>query len=71
MKIECYMSSGCGAEEPLRANIWAAVEVEGKDAEVIFRRITDEDAISLGLRGSPSVLIDGVDIEPNEMAGFS
>lgn len=71
MKIECFMSTGCGAEEPLRANVRAAVEMEGIDAEVIFQRITDEEAYALGLRGSPSVLINGVDIEPQEIAGFS
>jgi hypothetical protein len=71
MKIECYMSMGCGAEEPLRANVRAAVELEGIAAETIFRRITDNEALSLGLRGSPSVLINGVDIEPQELTGFS
>jgi acylphosphatase len=39
-------------------------------AEVLFLRITDEEAARLGLRGSPSVLIDGVDIAPVEMEGF-
>jgi hypothetical protein len=71
MKIECYMSTGYGAEEPLRANVKAAVEMERIDTEVIFRRITDDEALSLGLRGSPSVLINGVDIEPQELTGFS
>ncbi|MBI5074332.1 MAG: hypothetical protein HZB62_04090 [Nitrospirae bacterium] len=71
MKIECYMSAGCGAEELLRANVRAAVEREDVAAEVIFRRITDKEASALEIKGSPSVLINGVDIEPQEMAGFS
>lgn len=71
MKIECYLSVGCGAEVPLRENFGKALELEGIDAEVIFRRISDEEALGLGLRGSPTVLINGVDIEPQEIPGFS
>ncbi len=71
MKIECYMSMGCGSEEPLRENINAALSLEGASADVVFRSITDEEANALGLKGSPSVLINGKDIEPQELTGFS
>ena len=71
MKIECYMSLGCGSEEPLRKNITAALLLEGSDAEVVFRRIKDEEAYALGLNGSPSVFINGKDIDPQELTGFS
>lgn len=71
MKIECYMALGCGSEEPLRKNITAALSLEGFDAEVVFHRIKDEEAYALGLKGSPSVLINGKDIEPQELTGFS
>lgn len=46
MKIECYMSEGCGSEESLKKNIRAALSLEGIAAEVTFRRIKDEDAYS-------------------------
>jgi hypothetical protein len=71
VKIDCYMSLGCGSEGPLRENIKRALAREGIHAEVAFFRITDEEAQALGLRGSPSVLIDGRDIDPQEVAGFS
>jgi len=71
MRIECYLSLGCGAEEGLRENIKKALEKEGTKADVIFYRIKDEEAQVFGLRGSPSVLINGKDIEPQEISGFS
>ena len=71
MKIDCYMSLKCGSENALRENISKALELEGISAEVNFYRITEDEARSLGLKGSPSVLIDGRDIQPVDMEGFS
>ena len=71
MRIDCYMSLTCGAEEGLRVNISQALDLEGLQAEVRFSRINDMEAARLGLRGSPSVLIDGKDIQPADVAGFS
>ena len=71
MRIDCYMSLTCGAEEGLRVNISQALDLEGSQAEVQFYGINDMQAATLGLRGSPSVLIDGKDIQPADVAGFS
>ncbi|HEX8948620.1 MAG TPA: hypothetical protein VF790_06640 [Dissulfurispiraceae bacterium] len=71
MKIECYLSVGCSSEEALRGNIRAALSLEGIDAEVTFSRIKEEEASVRGLKGSPSVLVDGRDIDPQGMSGFS
>jgi len=71
VRIDCYMSLTCGAEEGLRVNISQALEMEGLQAEVQFYRINDIQAAALGFRGSPSVLIDGKDIQPADVAGFS
>ncbi|HZV46647.1 MAG TPA: hypothetical protein VFG06_04805 [Thermodesulfovibrionales bacterium] len=71
MRIYCYMSLTCGAEEGLRVNISQALEMEGLQAEVQFYRINEMQAATLGLRGSPSVLIDEKDIQPEDVAGFS
>ncbi len=71
MKMECYMSSGCGSELAVRRNIEAALKLEGVSAETVFRRITEDEAMALGLRGSPSVLIDGKDVDLREIPGFS
>lgn len=70
MRVECYLSMGCGSESELRENLARAVAEAAPGAEVRFCRVTDEEAARLGLRGSPSVLIDGVDIQPVQMEGF-
>lgn len=71
VKIDCYISLNCASEVPLRENIKKAIEEEGIEAEVRFYRISEEEAQKLGLRGSPSVLINGRDIQPTDVAGFS
>jgi hypothetical protein len=71
MKIECHMSQSCGAEYELRENILQALALEGVKAEVDFYRLNDREAELLGLRGSPSVRINGKDIQPAEVKGFS
>lgn len=71
MKIVCYLSPGCLAESVLRKNITEALVQESVDAEVHFFRISEDEAKELGLIGSPSVLIDGRDIQPADVQGFS
>ncbi len=71
MKIECYLSPGCGSEEALRENIVQALEKEGVKAEVFFHRIDDAAAADLKLTGSPSVFINGKELQPRGVAGFS
>jgi len=71
VRIDCYMSLTCGAEEGLRVNISQALDLEGLREEVYFYRIDEMQVATLGLRGSPSVLIDGKDIQPADVAGFS
>jgi hypothetical protein len=65
------MSFGCGSEEELRDNISKALTLEKIEAKVKFYRITDDEADTKGLKGSPSVLVDGVDIQPADIIGFS
>jgi hypothetical protein len=71
MKIDCYLSLLCGAEKDLRENILSALTLEEIKAEMNFYRIDDSEALDLGLRGSPSILINGEDIQPAEDKGFS
>jgi hypothetical protein len=70
LKIECFLSESCGSEEALKGNLKLAIELEGADAEVVFHRIDAPVARALGLKGSPSILINGADISPVEMQGF-
>ncbi len=60
-EIDCYISEGCGSEDGLKKNIKKALEKELLDAEVTFHRINEKEANELGLRGSPTVLINDVD----------
>ncbi len=71
MKIDCYLSPECGSEEALRANITRALALEKVDATVNFHRIDDEKAVALGLSGSPSVFINGKELQPQGLVGFS
>ena len=71
MKIDCYISQGCGSEEALKVNIVRALEAEKIHADVGMHRVSDEKAEELKLTGSPSVFIDGRELQPQGMAGFS
>jgi hypothetical protein len=71
MKIDCYLSQGCGSEEALRENLIQALVIEKVKGEVNFHTIDDEKAIALGLSGSPSVFVDGKEIQPQGTVGFS
>jgi hypothetical protein len=71
MKIDCSLSHGCGSEEALRENITQALVIEKVKAEVNFNIIDDEKAVALGLSGSPSVFVDGKELQPQRSVGFS
>ena len=71
MKIDCYFSMGCVSEDILRKNIPEALIAEGVEAEVNYHRIGDDEAQRLGLMGSPTILINGVDPFPSDIEGFS
>jgi hypothetical protein len=71
MRIECYISINCASKETLKENIYKALEMEKVDAEVIFSVINDLEAARCGFKGSPSVFIDGKDIQPIETPGFA
>jgi hypothetical protein len=71
VKIDCYISQGCGSAEALKENIARALETEKVYAEVGFHRIDDVQARELKLGGSPSVFIDGRELQPQGTVGFS
>ncbi|MEW6584166.1 MAG: thioredoxin family protein [Nitrospirota bacterium] len=71
MEIECYLSQGCASEDALRKNIAAALLNEGMEAEVNFHRIDNSQAVSLGISGSPSIFIDGKELQPTGNIGLS
>ncbi|MCL6106575.1 MAG: thioredoxin family protein [Actinobacteria bacterium] len=71
LNIVCYLSSGCASEDQLRENINTALAKEDLIAEVSFLRIDDDQALELGLTGSPSILINGEELQPTKGTGFS
>jgi len=71
MKIDCYLSPECASEEALRENINGALVAEKVKADVGFYRIDDDKAVALGLSGSPSVFINGMELQPQGTVGFS
>jgi hypothetical protein len=71
MKIDCYLSPRCSSEEDLRKNITSALFSEKVQADVNFHRINDDNAMSLGLKGSPSIFINGMELQPLRIIGFS
>jgi hypothetical protein len=71
IRIDCYLAQNCTSEPALSDNINAAVRLETAKTQVSFIRVTESEAEELGLRGSPSVLVDGQDILPASLSGFS
>ncbi len=69
MKIECFFSEGCGSKEKLKTNIEKALIEEGLKAEINFRTVSQEEAERLGIGGSPTVWINGQDLEPGVPPG--
>ncbi len=55
----------------LKKNIEEALIVEGLKAEVNFLRVDNTQANSMKLKGSPSIFINGVEVQPLNMEGFS
>jgi hypothetical protein len=71
LTIDCYLSQVCQSEEALKINISTALERDGIKADVNFHRLNNDEASSLGLSGSPSVFINGKELQPLGTAGFS
>ncbi len=71
IRIDCYLAQDCASEQALRDNIDAALRLETVKAKVSITRVTESEAEKLGLRGSPSVLVDGEDILASSLSGFS
>ncbi|MFN3921183.1 MAG: thioredoxin family protein [Caldimicrobium sp.] len=71
VRIEVFMNLSCKTEEQLRENLQRALQLEGIEAELTFSRLTEEEADKLGLRGSPTILINGEEFQPVSQKGFT
>lgn len=71
MRIDCYVSPECASKEALLENIKQALAIEKVEADVSLHRIDNDKAMALGVTGSPSVFINGKELQPQGFVGFS
>ncbi len=62
MQIDVYVSPGCASVDAVSNNIAAALAATGSSATVAFHEVSDQEARESGLKGSPTVLINGRDV---------
>ncbi len=63
LSVELLWWEGCPSTERALTELHAALEELGLPDEVSMREIrTDEDAEAVGFTGSPTILIDGVEL---------
>jgi hypothetical protein len=64
MKIELLHSPGCGGLGEAERTVRTVVSDLGVDAEVVVRNLVEQPDHIPRFAGSPTVLVDGVDLEP-------
>ncbi len=70
ISVQVQMNPGCGHGKQTLALVRDVLAELALDASVEIVDVrTIEDAERLGFRGSPTVLVDGADIEPRPPAG--
>jgi hypothetical protein len=69
VKVELLFWAGCPSTEEAR-ELLDEVLAGREDAEVVVREVlTDEDAEALGFPGSPTIRVDGADVDPTGANG--
>ena len=65
MKIELFFWDGCPSHPEALQTLREVLDERGIEDEIELREIhTDEDAAELGFPGSPTIRIDGRDVDP-------
>ena len=62
MRIDCYLSEHCGSYHRLKENIEQALRELSREADVLFHTVYYDDAVALGIPGSPTVRVNGRDL---------
>ncbi len=62
MKIDCYLSEHCGSYHQLRENIDRALAESDLRADVEYHTIPYDEAVKRGIKGSPSIWVNGRDL---------
>jgi hypothetical protein len=72
MKVDIFYFSGCPNHAPAVERVREVLKQECTDAEVIETEINDPaTAKSVGFLGSPTIRIDGQDVEPSARSAGS
>jgi hypothetical protein len=61
MKIDIYMSEGCGSYHELRENVDRAIAELKAPADISFHTVSYDEAVVKGIKGSPSIWMNGKD----------
>jgi hypothetical protein len=65
VKVEVYWWKGCPSTPEALELLDKVLAAKGLDAEVELREVrTDEEAAELGFPGSPTIRVDGRDVDP-------
>jgi len=70
MKIECFMSESYGSYHQLRENMDRALSELNVKADVSYSIVYYEEALQLGLKGSPAIRINRKDIDEGGSPGI-
>ncbi len=70
MNIDCFLSESCGSYHQLRENIDKALSELNIEADVSYSIVYYEEAIRLGLKGSPTIRMNGKDIDEGGSPGI-
>lgn len=68
LKIDIYMSEFCGSYHELRENTDRALAELRAQAEVDYHTVSYDDAVRRGIKGTPSIWINGKDAFPSGLA---
>jgi glutaredoxin len=71
MKVEVFALPDCPYGEPAVENVRKALAVENIEVDVSFERISEQEGLSKGLSGSPSVVINGKELQPSGSPVFN
>ena len=72
MKVELLYVAGCPNHSPALSRVREALQQEGITAEIAQVEVPDAvTARSIGFPGSPTIRINGLDVEPSARSGHS
>ena len=61
IQIDIYMAEVCGSYHQLRQNLDAALADLKTPADVVYHTVSYEEAMDKGIKGSPSIWMNGKD----------